>query len=340
MYPKLAIGLLVTIKKTGLHTTFLSHLSVCIKRTTICKHPKSTLETNITLTSTITNLLLMKQFCTKNIGYLRQLALVCLCMSVALMSTSCQKEEPFEAAYFSLIDNASGNFAKKLSVSPDGGIRTLTVVSNRDWSIEYQKADWLTIEPLSGNGVGTITLTIAPNDGIGESSTTMNIINNTLKVVSDFVITRQDYLGEYKGTSTVASPITYIASTADDKGVLSTVASSVAISAEGNDLTMTFNATLKTGMATYFTIEMPVAVTKRIDTVDGKTKFVFEGSGTYDMTPLGTSLGDAAVTGVKNTYITATLGNDRLNAEVMFDPDANHSSVENRTTTFTLTASK
>lgn len=254
---------------------------------------------------------------------------------------SCKKEKPLEAAYFALIDNTTSNFAKKLSVSPDGGTRTLTIISNRDWSIEHEEASWLTITPTQGSGTATITLTIAPNEGVGEISTTMDIINNTLKVVTGFVITRQDYIGSYKGTSTVASPIEYIASVADKTGALSTINATIDIAnPSGSEIVMTSKFVIKTGITSYFTVEIPVTVSRKIETVDGKTQFVFEGTGNYDMTDLGISLGDDSVKGVKKTYVKATLSNDVLNATFMIDPNSNNTAVNNQSTVFTVKASK
>lgn len=58
-----------------------------------------------------------------------------------------------------------------ISVSPDaieceaeGGTFTLTVSSNCEWSVS-NAADWMTCEPASGSGDGTVAVTISPIEG-------------------------------------------------------------------------------------------------------------------------------------------------------------------------------
>ena len=105
---------------------------------------------------------------------------------VSQMITSCSdKEEPFNAAYFALIDDKGGSLTKELLISPTGGIRTLTLVSNRKWEILYKKVPWLDISPTSGSNIGTITITSLLNESLEEDSTYISIINNTLKVIDN-----------------------------------------------------------------------------------------------------------------------------------------------------------
>ena len=245
--------------------------------------------------------------------------LACVILAGVSLLTSCGNE-PFEAAYFSLIDDDKGTFAKELAVSPDGGTRTMTIVSNRTWSIDYEQASWITISPTSGKGVATITVNVAPNETLEEDYIYMNVTNNTLQVMKDFKVTRQNFLGNYKGSSLVTSPITAICTTCTVGEDPTDVTSNIVVDTADGKISMTFNATVRTGPAEYFTVILPFAnAARQTVTEDGKTAFTFSAYGTYDMTSLGEALADPSVTGVKDTYVTATLANGKLAAIVLVD---------------------
>ena len=75
--------------------------------------------------------------------------------------TACQGNEPVETT------------ATKLSVSPtavtfakDGGSQTVHIdTDSHNWSIKELEADWLTADPMTGDGPCDVTLTAEPNTG-------------------------------------------------------------------------------------------------------------------------------------------------------------------------------
>lgn len=70
---------------------------------------------------------------------------------LALLSVSCEKEEPFL--------NVSPS---SISFGVDGGSQTVTVKSNTSWNASAP-ASWISISPSSGSGDGTITVTVPAN---------------------------------------------------------------------------------------------------------------------------------------------------------------------------------
>jgi hypothetical protein len=270
--------------------------------------------------------------------------LACLTFAGFAMLTSCKKE-PFEAAYFAFIDDDRGTFAKELQVSPDGGVKTMTIVSNRAWSIDYDPAPWLTISPTSGTGTATITLSVETNETLGQDSTFLNITNNTLLVLQDFKVKRQNYLGTYNGQSLVTSSIRTICTTCVDIGEDSTKVTSYldVVNLDGKtSLTFSSFVTLGSAAKTYqMDLSFENAQVTKGTTEEGKTAFLFTATGKYDMTGLGEALSDQTVAGEKDTYFTASLSNGELTAEVYVDPAAGADKYDPaKTTVFKFEGSK
>jgi len=246
---------------------------------------------------------------------------------VAFMSFACIlqmiscSEEPQGAAYFTLIDDSNGVFAKDLLVSPVSGVRTFTLISNRNWEISYDHASWIDISPSSGKGVATITVTVTPNDSLlKEDSIYFSIINNSLLVIENLKVKRQNYLATYNGKASITSPIDSICTTCTSTDSTSITSNSVLGFANG-DTTLSFNTTIK--LRNSFTMGLVFKGNAQTVTENGKVKFVYHGVGTFDFTPLGVIINDPSVTGVKNTIIEAELVGGLLSFQAVIDPDTN-----------------
>lgn len=247
----------------------------------------------------------------------------CIFFACIVQMVSCEKEEPLKAAYFALIDDSKGTYAtEELLVTPDGGVRTLTLISNRDWEIIYEKAPWIDIAPTSGHGVSSISVTVTPNESLNEDSTYISVINNTLLVVDSLKVKRQNYLATYKGSASVTSPIESICTTCTSEDTTGISASSVLSSANGK-IVLNFSATFM--LSTSFTMNLIFEGNMQTDKENGETKFVYHGNGTYDLTPLGEIINDPSVTGVKNTTIDAELKGGLLSFQAVIDPGPNGS---------------
>lgn len=248
----------------------------------------------------------------------------CIFFACILQMVSCDKEEPLKAAYFALINDTKGTYATELLVTPDGGIRTLTLISNRDWEIIYDKAPWIDIAPTSGHGVATVSVTVTPNESLNEDSTYISVINNTLLVVDSLKVKRQNYLATYKGSASVTSPIESICTTCtpEDADTTGIAASSVLSSANGKIL-LNFSTTFK--LSTSFTMNLIFEGNMQTVMENEETKFIYHGNGTYDLTPLGEIINDPSVTGVKNTTVEAELKGGLLSFQAVIDPGPNGS---------------
>lgn len=230
--------------------------------------------------------------------------------------TSCKEEEPLKAAYFAFVDDSGGTFAKELLVTPGGGTRTFTLISNRKWEILYDEASWINISPTSGNGVATINITVNPNESLNEDSIFLSIINNTLPVIENFKVKRQNYLANYRGNVWINSPIDSICTTC--LTVDSIQANSTLGFANGKT-TLNFSTTIK--LSSSFLMNMAFEGNMQTLIENGKAKFVYNGTGTYDFTPLGVIINDPTVTGVKNTIIKAELTGGILTSQIVTDPN-------------------
>jgi len=241
-----------------------------------------------------------------------------------MQMTSCENEEPLKAAYFALIDDSKGTYATELLVTPDGGVRTLTLLSNRDWEIIYDKALWIDISPISGNGVATVSLTVTPNESLNEDSVYISVINNTLLVIDELKVKRQNYLATYKGSASISSPIESICTTctSEDTDVTGIAANSVLGFANGKT-TLNFSTTFK--LSTSFTMNLAFEGDMQTVTENEDIKFIYHGNGTFDLTPLGEIINDPSVTGVKNTTIEAELKGGLLSFQAVIDPGTNGS---------------
>lgn len=242
--------------------------------------------------------------------------LACTAFAGSMLMTSCS-EEPLKAAYFTLIDDSRGTFVKELTMTPDGGTRTFTLVSNRDWEIQYTPASWFAITPVSGNGVGSITLTIAPNESSNEDSTSLSVINNTLLVVDNFKIKRQTYCTDYKGSLIIASPISDLCTTCTTD--TSRIAATTALTYVAGKTVLSLNATVNLSSA--FLLNMVFNGDMQTTNVNGKTVFAYHSTGTFDLTPLGVIIGDPSVTGVKNTVVDAYITAGDLAATIVIAPN-------------------
>ena len=65
-----------------------------------------------------------------------------------------------------------------IDCNAEGGIFTLTVNSNCDWSVNTA-ANWLSCDPISGTGNGTVTVNITPIDGDVEMREVNIIFSNS-----------------------------------------------------------------------------------------------------------------------------------------------------------------
>ena len=81
--------------------------------------------------------------------------------------------------------------APELSVNPltadfeaAGGDKDIAVTSNVEWTVTASK-EWVTVSPKSGNGNGTVKITVDPNDGVSvrEADVTIAAGDNLSKVV-------------------------------------------------------------------------------------------------------------------------------------------------------------
>lgn len=249
---------------------------------------------------------------------------VCLSFACILQMASCDKEEPLKAAYFALIDDSKGTHTTELMVTPDGGVRTLTLISNKEWEIIYDKAPWIAISPTSGDGIATVSVTVTPNESLKEDSIYISIINNTLLVVDELKVKRQNYLATYKGSASVTSPIEDICTTCTSEGtdVTGIAASSVLNYANGKTI-LNFSATFK--LSTSYAMNLIFEGNMQTVTENEETKFIYHGTGTFDLTPLGEIINDPSVTGVKNMIIDAELKGGLLSFQAVIDPGTNGS---------------
>lgn len=245
----------------------------------------------------------------------------CMFFACILQLASCDKEEPLKAAYFALIDDSKGTYATELLVTPDGGIRTFTLISNKEWEVIYDKAPWIDISPVSGSGVTTVSVTVSPNESLKEDSTYISIINNTLLVVNKLKVKRQNYLATYKGSASVTSPIESICTTCMPVGTDIT-ASSVLSSVNGKTI-LNFNTTFK--LSKSFTMNLIFEGNMQTTMENKEMKFIYHGDGTFDFTPLGEIINDPSITGVKNTFISAELKGGLLSFQAVIDPGTNGS---------------
>jgi len=250
--------------------------------------------------------------------------IACMSFACIMQMASCDKEEPLKAAYFALIDDTRGTYATELLVTPDGGVRTFTLISNREWEIIYDKAPWIDISPTSGNGVATVSVTVTPNESLKEDSIYISIINNTLLVVDELKVKRQNYLATYKGSASVTSPIESICTTctSEDTDATGIAANSVLGFANGKT-TLNFSTTFK--LSTSFTMNLAFEGDMQTVTENEDIKFIYHGNGTFDLTPLGEIINDPSVTGVKNTTIEAELKGGLLSFQAVIDPGTNGS---------------
>lgn len=245
----------------------------------------------------------------------------CISFVCILQMISCDEEPPLKAAYFALIEDGSGTYAKGLAVPPDGGVKTLTLISNREWKIIYDQTPWLNISPTSGNGVASISVTVSPNESLEEDSTYISIINNTLLVIDSFKVKRENYLKTYKGSASTTSPIESICTTCASNST-SITANAVLGFANGKT-TLSFKTSFQ--LSTLYTMDLVFEGNMQTVTENEKVKFVYHGTGTFDFTALGTIINDPTVTGTKNTSIEAKLAEGVLSFEAVIDPDTNGS---------------
>lgn len=264
----------------------------------------------------------------------------CVALAVITLATSCGKE-PLQAAYFQLIDDGNGTatFAKELNISPDGGVRTLTLISNRDWSIDYEKASWITISPTRGSGVASIRVTVAPNETLDEDFITLSITNNTLLVVKDLKVTRQNYLGTYSGEAAIDSPIAKLCTTCTP-GEETKVKTNIVLGVSDDDKISLEMSTLMKLDGTNYTLVTPFKGMMEKVTENGEVKFVYESTGTFDMTPVGEAIGDDSVAGEKRTSVSATLAKGKFTARLIIDPKADGSVDPDVSTVFEFSGKK
>lgn len=243
----------------------------------------------------------------------------CISFVCVLQMISCNEDPTLQAAYFAIIDDGSGSNAKELLVTPDGGVKTLTLISNREWEILYDQVPWLNISPTAGNGIASISFTVSPNESIEEDSVYISVINNTLLVVDSFKVKRENYLKTYKGNSFITSPITSISTNNDTTGI---TASSV-IRVENGKTILNFKLPLQ--LSTGYSMDLTFEGNIQKVTENEKVKFVYQGTGTFDFTSLGAIINDPSVTGIKNTSIEAELAAGVLSFEAVIDSNTNGS---------------
>jgi len=243
----------------------------------------------------------------------------CISFVCVLQMISCNEDPTLQAAYFAIIDDGSGSNAKELLVTPDGGVKTLTLISNREWEILYDQVPWLNISPTAGNGIASISFTVSPNESIEEDSVYISVINNTLLVVDSFKVKRENYLKTYKGNAFIASPIVNISTNNDTIGL----AASSVLSVENGKTILNFKLPLQ--LSTGYSMDLTFEGNIQKVTENEKVKFVYQGTGTFDFTSLGVIINDPSVTGIKNTSIEAELASGVLSFEAVIDPNTNGS---------------
>lgn len=246
----------------------------------------------------------------------------CLSFVWIVQMASCNDEE-FKAAYFSLIDDSKGTYATELLVSPSGGVRTLTLISNKDWNIVYDKMPWIDITPTSGHGVTTIFVTVTPNESEEEDSIYISAINNSLLVVDQLKLKRQSYLATYKGSASISSPIESICTTctvADDPDI---TANAVLSYTDSKSILLRFSVTFN--LRTSYTMNLVFEGNMQPITENDNMKFIFHAVGTFDLTSLSEIINDPTVTGVKNTVIDAELKGGLLSFQATIDSETNGS---------------
>lgn len=263
--------------------------------------------------------------------------LVCISFVCILQMISCDEEPPLKAAFFALIEDEGGNYAKELVVTPDGGVKTLTLISNREWEIIYEKTPWIDVSPTSGNGVATISITITPNVTQDEDSIYLSIINNTLLVIDSLKVKRENYLKTYTGSASITSPIDSICTTCTSNNTQGITANSVLGFANGKT-TLSFSSVIKLNSS--YTMELAFEGNMQTAMENEKNKLVFQGTGTFDFTPLGTIINDPTVTGIKNTIIVAELTGGELSFQAIIDPATNGSITPDVSTVIAFKGSK
>lgn len=84
-----------------------------------------------------------------------------LVIALSFAAASCNKEDVNNETPFINLGSETINVVK------EGGTATLTVESNRAWSVEIPaEATWVAANPASGTNNGTITFTLLPNSGL------------------------------------------------------------------------------------------------------------------------------------------------------------------------------
>jgi len=84
-----------------------------------------------------------------------------LVIALSFATTSCNKEDVNNETPFVNLGSET------IPVVKEGGTATLTVESNRAWSVEIPTdATWIAANPASGTNNGTITFTLLPNSGL------------------------------------------------------------------------------------------------------------------------------------------------------------------------------
>ena len=92
-----------------------------------------------------------------------------IALITAIMAVSCQKlhrnDDVPDSAWFATAD--------QIEMS-EAGTRRITVYTTCDWIVETS-ADWVTVEPMSGNsGVNELTLTFSANTGTEQRQAEIN----------------------------------------------------------------------------------------------------------------------------------------------------------------------
>ncbi|MEA4984773.1 hypothetical protein SDC9_37180 [bioreactor metagenome] len=259
---------------------------------------------------------------------------VCLSIACIFQMSSC-KEESIDAAYFVLVDDNNGTYVRDISIYPNGGVRTFTLVSNRDWEISYDEMPWIEISPTSGHGVSTISITTTPNESLDEDSIYVSIKNNTLLVIDKLKVKRRNYLATYKGNISVSSPIEGICTTCSPPSSnVTDIAAISVLDSVNNKITLNFSATFR--LSKSFTMDLKFEGNMQTVTENQEVKFVYRGVGTFDLTPLGEIINDPSVSGVKNTVIEAELKGGLLTFQAVIDPGADGSVTQNVSTLITF----
>ena len=97
---------------------------------------------------------------------------------------SCKDEG--EVSYFLKLETAKGDkIADILHVEADGMSQTITVKSNGPWEIapSSSKVDWVSIQPVRGNGDGSFILSVEKNETLASRETEFKGLLNSEEVV-------------------------------------------------------------------------------------------------------------------------------------------------------------